>query len=168
MVLSLISILLVGGFVVSASLQNNSVGNKVESKSLMNDGGDGSSEGGVTSDPFPTSAVVNREVDIPSPSPTNTPAPTTVPKKVEFTTTEAIVDGAYYCYEDRVNELTRYKSLIKVKSVSADSCSDISWSEYEYCMDSCLDGEKTYDECASSCPRDDCIDRHNEVGELRK
>lgn len=43
-------------------------------------------------------------------------------KKVQFISTEGVVDGSYYCYESKVNELTRIENEIKVLEFSADGC----------------------------------------------
>lgn len=95
-------------------------------------------------------------------------------KKVTFTTTEATVDGAYQCYEDRVNELTRMENELKVMSASAETCSLFKQAEVNKCVGQCpINGSDWVAEwtvCKDTCFQklDECLSKSKEVGDKRK
>ena len=96
--------------------------------------------------------------------------------KVAFTTTEAIVDGTYYCYENRVNELTRMESDIKILQTTADICNDSSQFEADNCIEiNCknqgLDFSiDEYSLCLDDCYNNstDCLSKNEAVGDKRR
>jgi len=91
-------------------------------------------------------------------------------RRVSFTTTEAMVNGTYYCYEDRVNELTNMESSIKIKMEIAEWCNLSAKSVLDSCTDAC--GSATnYSACTQPCwdtYGSTCASKYEEVGDSRR
>lgn len=71
-------------------------------------------------------------------------------QKVAYTTHQGIVDGTFYCYSNRVNELARLEQLISAKQGGADVNGD-------YCR---ANAKNESDNCSNNCPSEggtDCI-----------
>ncbi len=83
---------------------------------------------------------------------------------VSYTTTEGITNGTYYCYSDKVNEISRLEQDIKLAEGSADICSQSNQSDYQNCYFACQD-----DTC-----RDNCVNtyvekcNHSAIGDMRR
>jgi len=90
--------------------------------------------------------------------------------RVQFTSTQGIVDGTYYCYENRVNELTRYEQLIAMKEDSARMCTDSYKPTLNSCVSAC-NSSPDFSNCIKPCydnASNACISKYEETGNLRK
>lgn len=92
-------------------------------------------------------------------------------KKVQYTTRQAIIDGTYYCYEDKVNEISRYEQSIELKQYEADACNDTVSYEAKNCSSSCTNSD--YDlmsDCINNCYSSNtkCKSLNEEVGNMRR
>jgi len=100
---------------------------------------------------------------------------TTVPirVRVSFTSTEGVANGTYSCFQDRVNELTRYENEIKLKMAAVTTCNTYRSINASNCSSKCAVGEGVTTEqitsCVSACnSANDCLSKAEEVGNLRK
>lgn len=118
-----------------------------------------------TSEPTlqPTTRAV-RDIPVPSVAPER--------NKVQWTSTEGIVDGTYFCFEDKVNEMTKLENTIKMKEAVADSCGMGFEFDAKDCSKDCSDQNLSMDdyvECSKACwANSPCLPKHEEVGNLRK
>jgi hypothetical protein len=104
--------------------------------------------------------------------PVNTPALTPEPeiKKVSYTTTQASFNGTFYCYENRVNELSRQERNIEVKELESSVCFSSQQILYDQCVNRCINEVQDFD-CIGDCKKktlDICLPKAEEVGKERE
>jgi hypothetical protein len=112
--------------------------------------------------------VIEKKANTPSLKPS--PVPTRMPKKVEYTTTEGITDGTYYCFEDKVNEISRKEQEIEMQEGIADTCTSIEQSKAKRCSENCTESEDIA-KCVEDCyavVTEKCLPKHELVGDLRE
>lgn len=125
----------------------------------------------VTSTPQPTKKIRPAQ-QVKVLAATAAPLPTLVPvrTKVSFTTTEGEVNGTYSCYQDRVNELTRYENDIKIKTEIAKSCQVFEQVQQSNCASKCSveGGTSEIVSCVDACyANSECLPKFKKVGDLR-
>ena len=119
--------------------------------------------------PKPTSApaVIYKTV-----SPTATPQPAQKKVSVFIDDYGGITKGNFYCYEDKVNELSNLQNDIRIYEASADSCNAFQRTNASNCSNSCPLGDvDAITACVNSCWDNaipNCDDKNNKVGDLRK
>lgn len=122
--------------------------------------------------PTPTSTPVKTNYQKPVATPIPTPTPKPERKKVSYTTKEASFNGTYFCYEDRVNELSRQEQTIQVKDAYADSCMAGQQTAYSTCTNNqCIGMEGDAMPCINNCKAttlDTCLSKANDAGSERE
>lgn len=118
----------------------------------------------------PTPAVTNKPA-VQKAAPAK-PTPTPERKKVSITLNDGggFTKGTFYCYEDKVNELSNLQNDIRIYQIDADSCNFAEQSKAKDCSSSCStqpDIAACVDNCyANALPA--CSDKNTKVGDLRK
>ncbi|MEM3394326.1 MAG: CAP domain-containing protein, partial [Candidatus Methanomethylicia archaeon] len=81
-----------------------------------------------------------------------------------------ITKGTFYCYEDKVNELSRLQNDIRIYQAVADSCFLAEKGKAEICSSNCTT-EADIAGCVNNCWANvtvNCKDKSTKVGDLRK
>lgn len=70
--------------------------------------------------------------------------------RVQYTVTNGLQNGTYYCYPDRVNELTRQDQTIKSGQAALDHCKFQQQPTQDACIAAC-NGNSNYSACIQPC-----------------
>jgi hypothetical protein len=70
--------------------------------------------------------------------------------RVQYIVTNGLQNGTYYCYPDRVNELTQQDQAIKSWQAALDHCKFQQQPTQDSCIDAC-NGNSNYSSCIQPC-----------------
>lgn len=118
-----------------------------------------------------TNTVPKQVIYLPTPTPSPTPIP---PERKKVSTyvddNGGLTKGNFYCYEDKVNELSDIQNQIRINDIVSDSCMESEQSKALQCSSSCST-QPDIASCVDACYANvipNCNDKNTKSGDLRK